>query len=1142
MKGQVIRLDRIIIFFAIVSICLFVFFAGPYIAFADYKPLENLYVRAALIALIFVCYCMGVYRTNKKQTKTHTEIDKTLTEEVTSFDTQAAVQEEVILTSRMHKAMAYLKGKGLFSTHKIYSLPWYVLIGAPGAGKSSVLENSSLTPLMDDAIHDGPIQGKGGTRYCDWWLTDQAILIDTAGRYTTQNKASDVEEKAWHGFLGRLKQIRPQAPLNGIVLTVGLDELLPSLTSTERNLTALALRKRLKDISTSLDANMPIYVVITKMDLLPGFIETFQRFNDDQLKQSWGVQAQHQEMSHSFIKGFPEQFETLVNQLAQQRLQSLVRLHSADQAKLIHEFPQELAKLSNSFEALLNTVFETSQFEQPYLFRGLYFVSSTQEQYSPEWLEKSIAKPLAPAPVSSKPYFVDGLLSHRIFPEAGLAALKSKSAVRLKLLMSAGYAGVISLFIAGGFGLATSFYANAKTNTEYYESLNVIQSALTNNTSMQVEWHRLLQDLNQIQHLPKGYADDDKSAAFGESFGLYQGHKIGVAADQLYFESLELLYLPNIASLLENALQYAQTDEQQYDALRMYLMFFDQTHRDEKALEAYIDSLLLNANVFDEERAGLLSHLAIAFAEQRSLPEANKELVASTRSHLLEMPEDLRVYLRIKSELQHSQSRYSLSNSLGRQSKRLFDYDEKSAYVQGLFTSDGYYQSFKPRLDDLKSHVVGERWVLEDAITIIPSELDTLKNNIAKRYAQEYISQWSNFVQNIKIKTFSNANQGLDVLQVLVDQQQPIMKVIKAVHMNTALLKPEKTKNEQAATDLAFKKNPNLKELNRIGNTFDIKEDGVAAQLIRQHFESFNADFEAKTKYTALQSALLGMLPYYQSLVYSDERAEPNADTILALRAAVDRLDPLLKGWLPQTVSQTQAMIARNASYSLNQAWQEEIVQFYRANIQGRYPVNADSPDDISIADFTAFFAPSGLLDQFYQQHIKAKVEIRNGRLAWRGQHTGSRNLLRLYDQLRQIQLAYFSQGELNVPFRLTPKSLDSNVQHIKLALLGQDLVFDHAQPRDFYFHISEQTLLAQNQLTMQLTSGRLLHKDLQGPWGLFRLIDESNGLKTSRSNSLYQMDISVQGLNASFILEPSKRQNPFNTDLLSVLHFPVRL
>ena len=83
--------------------------------------------------------------------------------------------------------------------------------------------------------------------------------------------------------------------------------------------------------------------------------------------------------------------------------------------------------------------------------------------------------------------------------------------------------------------------------------------------------------------------------------------------------------------------------------------------------------------------------------------------------------------------------------------------------------------------------------MLEDAITIIPSELETLKGNIAKRYAQEYISQWSNFVQNIKVKTFNNANEGLDVLQVLVDQQQPIMKVIKAIHMNTALLKPEKT-------------------------------------------------------------------------------------------------------------------------------------------------------------------------------------------------------------------------------------------------------------------------------------------------------------------------------------------------------------
>ena len=41
------------------------------------------------------------------------------------------------------------------------------------------------------------VQGVGGTRYCDWWFTDEAVLIDTAGRYTTQDSDAKVDRKSW---------------------------------------------------------------------------------------------------------------------------------------------------------------------------------------------------------------------------------------------------------------------------------------------------------------------------------------------------------------------------------------------------------------------------------------------------------------------------------------------------------------------------------------------------------------------------------------------------------------------------------------------------------------------------------------------------------------------------------------------------------------------------------------------------------------------------------------------------------------------------------------------------------------------------------------------------------------------------------
>ena len=63
-----------------------------------------------------------------------------------------------------------------------------MFIGPPGAGKTTALANSGLTLPARRRQGAKPGQGRGRyTRNCDWWFTDDAVLIDTAGRYTTQD-------------------------------------------------------------------------------------------------------------------------------------------------------------------------------------------------------------------------------------------------------------------------------------------------------------------------------------------------------------------------------------------------------------------------------------------------------------------------------------------------------------------------------------------------------------------------------------------------------------------------------------------------------------------------------------------------------------------------------------------------------------------------------------------------------------------------------------------------------------------------------------------------------------------------------------------------------------------------------------------
>ena len=75
---------------------------------------------------------------------------------------------------------------------------------APARRRRSSIQVSSFRSPADNAAM--AVQGVGGTRYCDWWFTDEAVLIDTAGRYTTQDSDAKADRRSWLAFLDMLRR------------------------------------------------------------------------------------------------------------------------------------------------------------------------------------------------------------------------------------------------------------------------------------------------------------------------------------------------------------------------------------------------------------------------------------------------------------------------------------------------------------------------------------------------------------------------------------------------------------------------------------------------------------------------------------------------------------------------------------------------------------------------------------------------------------------------------------------------------------------------------------------------------------------------------------------------------------------------
>jgi type VI secretion system protein ImpL len=205
----------------VVALLVVVWFEGPLFAFDGHAPLETPRSRwIAMAALVAVWGLVWGARLVAARL-----VNLRFMSGVAGRGQAAAAgsAELAVLRERFEQALAILRQarmKGVNGRQWVYQLPWYMFIGAPGTGKSTALAHSGLRFPLRETLGEDAIGGVGGTRHCDWWFTDDAVLVDTAGRFTTQDSDAQADESAWTGFLQLLRKYRPRRPLNGVIVTL----------------------------------------------------------------------------------------------------------------------------------------------------------------------------------------------------------------------------------------------------------------------------------------------------------------------------------------------------------------------------------------------------------------------------------------------------------------------------------------------------------------------------------------------------------------------------------------------------------------------------------------------------------------------------------------------------------------------------------------------------------------------------------------------------------------------------------------------------------------------------------------------------------------------------------------------------------
>jgi type VI secretion system protein ImpL len=252
----------------------------------------------------------------------------------------------------------------------LYVLPWFLIMGESRVGKTAAVKNAHQSTPMSEISRSS---GTSGTRNCDWWFFDQAILLDTTGRYTIPiDEGPDLEE--WKQFLVLLSKYRKREPLNGVIAAISADKLLAA-DETQLREEGQSIRQRIDQMMRTIGAKFPIYVLITKMDLVHGFTEFNQHLPPGSAAQAMGY------TNETFRLYWQDVMEEAVGSISRslKNLRFLLVHHTQPPAPGTILFPNEFERMAKGMAMFLEAVFEENPYQETLMFRGLFFSSALRK-------------------------------------------------------------------------------------------------------------------------------------------------------------------------------------------------------------------------------------------------------------------------------------------------------------------------------------------------------------------------------------------------------------------------------------------------------------------------------------------------------------------------------------------------------------------------------------------------------------------------------------------------------------------------------------------------------------------------------------------------------------------------------------------
>ena len=1093
-------------------------------------------------------------------------------------------REELVEAIEALKKTASAQGRSGKSA--LRDLPWFLVLGNDETGKSTMIRNSGLSfPGSRPGELRTRRKGVGPGRSAEWWFTNNAVLIEVNGRFVL-TEDDEMIRHDWVGVLETLRKARQAIPINGIVVALSMNDVIKQ-DSAKLDETARVLRQRLDTAVTTLRAFCPVYLVVTKADLVHGFEEFFDDLEGNARDQVLGATFSHDQMDEGEpTRVFAEEFEVLYRSLCKRRIPRMAAEERPERRGPLYLFPLEFLSLRRKLHRFVRTLCEPNPYGESPMFRGFYFTSGSVEGQPVEMVVNEVSRVIGLPPDmdasdmtrvidqlpemeepatssqatrssgSEEARFLRELFTRILMRDRSMARPTEKAAQRRKVQKYGGaIAGLVVVALVAIF-MVISFARNRSlinTTVELARDAALIPAGADGAAEIESR----LNGLEAFRGWLVGLDDKDESVPFTMGFGLYRGREVNIQARNVYFDRLAAVLLGPSRREMERdlLLTYPRSPEEYekwIDGYRAYLMMIEPPRAEPQFLAEQLVRLWAAsgraAGTGEGLRDAIRRHVSYAWRHpgdvtyhSADLPGRNEALANRAAVYIREYWRPDNYYQAMIERVNGAVPAFTIASvpagsQLLATDADLVAEDPTVAFVPGSYTLKGWWDEIRDRIENSEEQLRSD-WFYRQAFE--GQTLD-MRDWLMETYQKDYVAHWTRFLAAVDVSPVNGVGQSAQRLRELSGPGSPFIRLLEDASSNLRFRSEaagpdgeaplSRVEDDFAALHALFvvqdQSDQAIRPLDQV-----ISNLAALVEELRGMQEKGDVGFDATAYAKNLLGGATGPSPLPESVRFAERHCSDvlggNSDCTSALLTYLRR--PAESAW---------GAILLDAQSYLDAAWDLNVYEQFNETLTGKYPFQPGGPD-AAFEEFNRFFAPGGVFWTFHDNELKPFLD-----------HAGEPRLLyghaleigpKTTTAIRKasdIQRALYSSasGSLEFSFRITPaqtKKISGAAPFARTTHLtvGETrVVYDMGLRRESTVSWPGENAVGGARVGATMDGPDPDGKSYDGPWAFFRLLEDAtvSGITDTQYDIRWTLRHDDYAIEVPYDVRTTSSRNPF--------------